>query len=344
MEERISGGEWTEFLPGERRLAEILQVGRDTIRLTLGELEASGWVEVSAQGRRRRIASGKAGRRQSSKMLKIGMLSAHRLERLSQSMLLEVDYIRRAVTGRGGSFEYFAPGWYESKKPAKRLGEFIEAERCTAWLLLRSSSEVQHWFEENRVPCLVRGYPQEGVDLPFLDVNWEATARHAAGMLWRKGHRRVGIVLPPDRFRGVEAAIRGVSELGEEGFEVIPLRENGTVEGLMAMLATAMRLMKPPTAMVATRPRQVPTLLGGAASLGIRVPEDLSVVSLSREPYLDYSVPEVSGYRVDHEAVAKQVVRRIEQLIAGNPNPGASPWIEPDVIKGGSVGAIAHHA
>ena len=339
MRLRIEAGEWADVLPGERRLAELLQVGRDTIRLTLAELENGGWILPAAAGSRRRVSEkGTAGGNTRPRELRIGMLSTQRLERLSQPMLLEVDHIRRALGERGGSFEVFAPSWYESKQPAGRLAELVKRERCTAWILLRSSAQVQRWFADERLPCLVRGTPHEGMDLPFLDVDWQATARHAAGLLWRMGHRRVAVITPPDRLRGVDAAVRGAQELDEEGFTAMEMAENGTVPGLMRVFQRAMALAEPPTAMIATRARQVATLLGCAARAGLRVPEDLSVISLAREPFLEFLVPEVTGYRSDAAMVAKQVIRRLEQIVAGNVSPSGNPWLVPEVVKGESVG------
>lgn len=338
MRLRIEAGEWTDHLPGERRLAELLQVGRDTIRLTLAEMEQQGWLEPVATGKRRRIPLSRKGPGNGlAKSLRVGMLSPLRLERLNQPMLLEVDHVRRSLADKGGSFEVYAPMWYETKQPTRRLQEFIEAERRVVWILYRSSFAVQRWFAESGIPCLVRGTPYEGISLPFLDVDWQATARHAASLLWRQGHRRVGILTPPDQLRGVEAAVKGAQETGEDGFEVIALSENGTPAGIERIFTRAMRLTPRPTALVATRSRQVATLFGCAARAGMRVPEDVSLVSLAREPFLEYLLPEVTGYRSDPALVAKQVVRRIEQLTAGNLNPSGNPWIVPDLVKGGSV-------
>lgn len=339
MQLRIEAGEWRDFLPGERRLAELLQVGRDTVRLTLGELEHGGWLEPAALGKRRRVAGGRVRHGAGpTNDLRIGMLSPHRLERLSQPMLLEVDHLRRALAEKGGSFEVFAPGWYESKQPARRLAEFVEGERRAAWILHRSSRPVQRWFAERRIPCLVRGTPYEDGGLPFLDTDWRATARHAAGVLWRLGHRRIGVIIPPDRLGGVEAAIRGAGETGEADFEVVEMPENGTAGGIERIFMRTMGTTRPPTAMITTRARQVATLFGCAARAGLRVPEDLSLVSLAREPFLEHLLPEVTGYRSDPAVVAKQVVRRLEQLVAGNVSPGGNPWLVPDFVKGGSIG------
>jgi len=338
MQLRIEAGEWVEYLPGERRLADMLHVGRDTVRLTLAELEHDGWLEPAAAGKRRRIAKRRSKpASRNSGTLRVGMLSPHRLERQNQTMLLEVDKVRHMVAEKGGNFELYAPGWYESQQPEGRLAEFIEGEQRTVWILHRSTPQVQRWFEKNRVPCLVRGTPSEGISLPFLDVDWKATTRHAAGMLWRLGHRKIGIFTPPDRLAGVDAAVKGAEEITEDGFEVMALQENGTTGGIERVFTRAMKMQVPPTALIATRARQVVTLFGCAARAGLRVPEDLSLVSLVREPYLEYMIPEVTGYLSKPTVLAKQVVRRLEQLVAGNISPAGNPWLVPETAKGASV-------
>jgi len=137
---------------------------------------------------------------------------------------------------------------------------------------------------------------------------------------------------------GVQAAIRGVKGLGEQDFEVTVVVEDGTTEGVCRMLGRALNFKPAPTAVIATRPRQAATALSWLASQGVRVPDDLSLITLAWEPFLDHLVPEISGYRVDPEAVAKMSVRRLERLAHGDPNPGGNAWITPLMVKGKSVG------
>lgn len=338
MRLRIGAGEWTSLLPGERRLAEILQVGRDTVRLALQQLEREGQLAPADAGARRRVLASSRGLAASGTPgLKIGLLAHRRLEQLPQPMLLEVDRIRDALADKGGSLEVFAPSWYEQRNPSKRLEEMIADERCGAWILLRSSAAVQGWFMKSKVPVLIRGYPHPGIVLPHLDVEWEATARHAAGLLWRKGHRRVVVLSPAEPLMGVAAALEGVRSLGEPGFEVIEMVENGTSAGVAKALTRALGLKSPPTAIIATRPRQAATALTWLGSQGLRVPRDLSLITLAWEPFLDHLLPEISGYRVEPDAVAKLVVRRLERITAGDPNPGGNTWITPEVVRGASV-------
>ncbi|MCW1925771.1 substrate-binding domain-containing protein [Luteolibacter arcticus] len=341
MHLRIASGEWPKLLPGERRLAETLQVGRDTIRLALQQLERDGVLAAADAGARRRVIdAGGETVREKTAALRIGLLAHRRLEQLPQPMLLEIDQVREALSSKGGSLEVFAPGWYEQKNPAKRLEDFVEEQRCSAWMLLRSTAAVQGWFMKGRIPALIRGYPHPGIGLPHLDVDWQATAHHAAGHLWRMGHRRVVVLSPADALMGVEAAVRGVMELGEPGFEATVLVENGSPGGVGRVLARALNFKSPPTAIIATRPRQAATALTWLASQGLQVPRHLSLITLGWEPSLDHLVPEITGYRVDPEAVAKLVVRRLERIAAGDPNPGGNAWITPETVKGASVGKV----
>lgn len=341
MNLRIAGGEWERVLPGERRLAEMLQVGRDTIRLALKQLEREGVLAPADAGNRRRILTGSdvssAGE---PKALKIGLLSHRKLEQLPQPMLLEIDRLRDALAAKGGALEVYAPSWYEQRNPAKRLAALIAEEHCSAWILLRSSAAVQEWFMEKRIPALVRGYPHPGIDLPHLDIDWYATARHAAGQLWRMGHRRILVPRPPASLKGVDAAVSGVQDLGEPEVEISVVVEDGTTDGLGRVLSRALQLENPATAMIAIRSRQAATALTWLASHGIRVPRNFSLISLAWEPFLDHLVPELSSYRVDPDAVAKLVVRRMERLAVGDPNPGGNAWITPRMVKGASVAKL----
>ena len=336
---RIGSGEWQRLLPGERRLAEILQVGRDTIRLALQQLEREGVLGSAEAGSRRRI-QGVVAEAPDSRKLRIGMLAYRRLEQLPQPLLLEIDHIRSSLAGKGGSLEVFAPAWYEQKNPANRLATLLEEEPCSAWILLRSSAAVQDWFMQRHIPCLIRGYPHPGINLPHLDVDWHATARHATAHLWRLGHRRAVLLVPADPLKGVEAAVQGVMDLGGEGFDATVQVEDGTPSGVGRVLARALQVKNPPTAIIATRARQAATALTWLASKGIRVPGHISLITLAWEPFLDHLVPEITGYCTDPDSVAKLVVKRLERLAAGHPNPGGNSWISPKAVKGASVAKL----
>lgn len=339
---RLEAGEWSGGLPGERTLAQALEVGRDTVRLALKRLEHDHVLGPAQAGCKRMVLS-KADRRATSRteVLRINVLSPRRLEQLPQPILFEIDHLRRALGDSGGSLDLFSPSWFEQKDPTKHLARLVGDEPCNAWILFRTGEQIQRWFAKSGIPSLVRGYPFTADLLPHLDVDWEATARHASGRLWRQGHRRVGILIPPGHLRGVEAAIQGAGALGEADLSLIEIPENGTVEGLSKALGRALQMKNPPSAIIAPRSRQAATALTWLGSRGIGVPADFTIISLAHEPFMDHLVPELSGYRVDPETVSKLLIRRVKTLISGIPGRGRISWITPEVVKGASIGTHA---
>lgn len=342
MRARLQHGEWADFLPGERVLAELLQVGRDTIRLTLAELTAEGWIAPASGGKRRAILRRKASKRQQlPSRWRIGMLSPYQLERMSQTMLSEVDHVRSLIAQRGGFLELHVPSWYDSQNPERRLQKLIEENSYDAWILHRSSARIQQYFQQSRTPCLLRGHPHSGVDLPHIDYDWCAIARHAMGELWRKGHRVVGILLPDDRLRGNMAALEGARSFEENGVFLREIWENGTTDGLLQAVQSAVAKSPSPTAFIALRPRQVLSLISWLGSCGHPVPQHFSLISLAEEPFFEFIVPKVSTYHIEPSSFARKVVRHLELLVEGQIGDHGSFLLMPDFLAGGSVGKIS---
>lgn len=339
LETRIQQGEWKDHLPGERRLAEALEVGRDTIRLALAQLEKHGILTPASAGSRRKINHDAPAIQPSpSRVRRIGVLSSANLERLPGSMLLEVDHLRTAFAGRGWILKVLSPSWYRSKRPTAQLEALLREENCHAWILHRSNEAIQQAMLNSGVPCLIRGYPYPGITLDFLDVDWSATARHAAGQLWRLGHRTVAIMTPSDHLLGVEAAVAGASGLVEDGFQTLIAKENGTREGIAKTLDRLLRAKARPTAIITTRPRQTATTITWLMSQGLQIPRDISLINLAHEPFLEHFIPKVSGYHVPPEKVARIALRRIEQLDQGQTSRRKNSLLMPNMIPGASLG------
>lgn len=344
MKARIEAGEWAEQLPGERRLAQLLTVGRDTVRLMLEELTAQGVVEEGCVGKQRRLSARPNPTSQLAPALRrIGMLSPYKLERLSQSMLAEVDQIRSLLAQRGTALELIAPNWYESPHPAKRLSALIKAEPCDAWILHRSSRPVQEFFQDSRTPCVIRGYPHPEVALPFMDYDWEATGRHAVGELWRKGHRNIGLLMPHDGLRGNVAALEGATSFKEPGMRLTEIWEDGTTAGLATALQRVLQRTDAPTAFITLRPRQALTLLTWLGSQGLQVPTHFSLISLANEGLFAFLVPQITTYYIDPSVFAKRVVKHLELLVDGQIGGQVSLLMTPTLVPGASIAAPAQH-
>jgi DNA-binding LacI/PurR family transcriptional regulator len=313
-------------------------VGRDTIRLMLAELTAEGVIAGGESGRNRRLrGSPNAIGTHHRENWRIGMLSPFRLERLSQPVLAEVDQVRSLLAQRGGVLELLSPPWYDAPQPQKKLLQMLVAEPRDAWILYRSSREIQAAFRASHTPCVIRGYPHQGIDLPYMDCDWTATGRHAVGELWRKGHRRIGLLMPQDGLRGNTAAWQGAASFQEEGVSLTEIWDDGTNTGLIAAVAAAIRHAAAPTAFITLRPRQTLTLLTWLCSQGFRVPRDFSLISLATESFMNHCVPMMTAYRLDPLVFAKRVVRHLELLLGGQLGPQGSLLLMPELVQGASV-------
>lgn len=340
LKARIEAGEWSDTLPGERRIAEILNVGRDTIRLALSELAGDGWIDVGSSGKQRRILK-RSVKVKISKIgtWRIGMLSPFPLQQLSPAMLSEVDQVRSILSRRGGVLDFMTPPWYGAPSVARKLSILLETEPHDAWILYRSPKPVQTSFESSRAPCLIRGYPHQGVTLPYMDYDWTAIGRHAVAELWRKGHRRIGVLLPRDGMRGNIAAWQGAVSFREQGVDLLDVWEDGSKQGLIAEMTAILGKSHPPTAFVTLRARQAITLLTWLGTQGLRVPSDISMISLTTDSEMSHLVPSITAYQTDPSFFAKRVARQLELLVNARLGSQRGLLVMPDLVPGGSIAA-----
>jgi LacI family transcriptional regulator len=80
------------------------------------------------------------------------------------------------------------------------------------------------------------------------------------------------------------------------------------------------------------------TVLGRA---GIRVPEEMSVISRDHEPYLDYLVPEPTRYRVPPVQFSRRLLRAMLALAQGGSVPLRSRLILPQFTLGSTLAYVS---
>lgn len=339
--DRILSGEWRAYLPGERYLSRILEVGRDTVRKALVILVNDGWVSGTDKGRKRRILRTtpipKKRGRKSLRAFTVGFLSSVSMDKMMPSTLFEIHRVEEALAVRNAILKVVTGSWASKNRPEERLRDLFEREKCSLWILYRTSRETQRWFLKNKIPCLVRGLSHENVKLPQLDIDWQATAQHAAATLWRKGHRHVGIIAPTQPLRGVTAACNGVLGFTGEGWNAHIIPDPLNREGLVQSLNEFRNNHPEVTALITTRPRQTITVTCWAGVNGLVIPGDISLVSLAYEYFLDEFYPAPDYYQVDNEQVARRVVRSVTRLINGQTISQNSEWLLPEYHPGASV-------
>lgn len=344
LQEMMRTGDLVSPIPGERSLANKLQVGRDTLRSALNELTKSGWISESKQGKRREILKvSKAAPVKKKSLKRVLFISPQRLEDVPRLMLIELNSLRALLAKRSIAVDVISPSVFETAQPDKRLEQLIIDYPADAWILYRCTEAVQKWFQKKKLPCIVRGYPQPNISLPFLDEDWNAAAFHAGTRLINHGHKSIAIVVPDAQLEGLKAAEQGLFKAIDkagEGYHYHQIQEKRDIPSMVQAVQAALSSPNPPTAMLVTRSRHVLSLTTWLASFGYSIPEHLSLVALCHEPWFDDLYSPITHYSTPPENMAKSLAKQIRHLLSGTPLAKSNAYVIPEHVDGSSIKSL----
>jgi LacI family transcriptional regulator len=185
-------------------------------------------------------------------------------------------------------------------------------------------------------------------DYPFssVSVDNEQGVRAAVAHLVSLGHTRIGHVAGPQDISTGTARLRGYQDsMRTHGLAVgaddIVYASGYTVEeGLRCgreLLGAAIGL----TAVVAANDMLAVGCYGAFDELGLRCPEDVSVVGFNDMPFVDRLRPPLSTVRFPHTQVGAEAARLlIERIETGEGSPVKILFLAPELVVRGSTMAI----
>jgi LacI family transcriptional regulator len=185
-------------------------------------------------------------------------------------------------------------------------------------------------------------------DYPFssVSVDSEQGVRAAVGHLVSLGHARIGHVAGPQEVSTGTARLRGYREamaahgLAAGAGDVCYASGYTVEEGLRcgrALLESARDL----TAVVAANDMLAVGCYGALDELGLRCPEDVSVIGFNDMPFVDRLRPPLSTVRFPHTQVGTEAARLlIERIESGEGSPVKILYLAPELVPRGSTMAI----
>jgi DNA-binding LacI/PurR family transcriptional regulator len=340
LREEIRQGQWREWLPGERALCEALQVSRNTLRAAVAQLKREGVIR-SMHGAGNRILVLPELPAGNLRSRDVALLSPEALQRLRPSMALWIDELRAMLSERGCRLHLFHGPQYFRVNPGAALEKLVAQHRHGCWVLALSNEPIQRWFERSGVPCVVAGTGYPGVNLPFRDLDHHAICRHAAGVMLGLGHRKIALLLHKSRRAGDLESEAGFLE----GVRASPHKEASasatyhaaTVGSISAALRRLMNLSPPPTALLVANAYHYLTVVSWLARAGVRVPQDVSVVSRDEDTFLSFLVPAPSRYVASPHTMAKSLLRPVLEMLDGGVVTQRGIRIMPDFVRGETI-------
>jgi LacI family transcriptional regulator len=185
-------------------------------------------------------------------------------------------------------------------------------------------------------------------DYPFSSVSAdnEQGVRAAVAHLVSLGHTRIGHIAGPQDVSTGTARLRGYQDAMR--VHRLPVRETDVVyasgytveEGLRCgrqLLGPAGSL----TAVVAANDMLAVGCYGALDGLGLRCPEDVSVIGFNDMPFVDRLRPPLSTIRFPHTQVGAEAARLlIERIETGEGSPVKILFLAPELVIRGSTTAI----
>ena len=336
--EGIKNGHWKKQLPGERELCESLQVSRRTLRSALDEIQRKGWIEVSER-QRRRIKSRRTNQPTATPKKVVAILMPGSFLSLPSRITFVMDTLRSKLTAAGCVVQFHINPACYTVNPGRILAQFVAEHPATVWLVLSAQEPMQQWFSKQPFSSLILGSCAPGISLPSVDVDLHAACHHAGGLLWRKGHRQIGLVLTKNIYGGDIASEEGLREALKDmpGAHLHVLRHDNQASSLCALLDESMRSPRPPTAYLVGGSTHVLTVMMHLMRRGKRIPQDVSVISRDNDPILDATSPSVARYAIQPEQLATRIALAVRQLAETHTLPAHPIRLMPTFVPGDSA-------
>jgi LacI family transcriptional regulator len=97
----------------------------------------------------------------------------------------------------------------------------------------------------------------------------------------------------------------------------------------------------PPTALLVAGAPYLVTVMTLLIRAGVRVPEDISVISRDSEPFLNYIVPSLTRYAISPARYAQRLSRTVVALAQGGSAPIRSQLLMPQFLRGETHGPVS---
>ncbi len=346
IEKEIDAQRWCEWLPSERTLQRVLNVSRQTVRAALERLVASRRIIVKPY-RGYQIAaatkSKKRGRAFSSTRREVGVICSERVYGMPPRFIQVLDVFRALCAEGGLNVDVLEGQRFMRTDPGRLMPRLVRSTPKACWILVLANRRLQQWFEKSELPVVVYGNVYPGLKLSGAGINYHACIRHATSLLLAKGHRRIAFVAYDVRRAGEEDSVRGFREAfaAHSGERVAPLvleRPDADADALCRQLDGALGSRQPPTAFVVSHTHHYATVATHLAGRGLRIPQDISLICRSEDPFLQFMRPTPVFYRTNMEVAARLLFERVRDAIDGTILPGDQRLLVPELIKGGTLG------
>lgn len=292
----------------ESQLVEVSGLSRFTVRRAMGRLSDEGWIERRA-GKGTfvgpRVLMGK--RPASQRVAKTNVRLAVLVYCLNDSM---PDWyssgVLQGIDEVAGDLSISIELMGQSTADLGNLARRLEQSRPDVLAVMPSGTWHAYMVREAQrlgIPCLLTGTRMLDLKLPTVYEDGAQGAAMAVKYLYEHGHRRIGLLQRPDSARWVfdrrRGYVAGVTECGLQHDErLVCWLDNDLGPDSSRALAAYLRREKP-TALLLSSGFHMETLVRLVDTNGLKIPDDLSVVTFDQQYRINSQFMAVNFATVD---------------------------------------------
>jgi LacI family transcriptional regulator len=193
-------------------------------------------------------------------------------------------------------------------------------------------------LEKRNIPFARIGSQQLGPGIA-MTMGDEASARQATQYLIELGHARIGFVAGSSEFSLSQWRVEGWSSAMSDAdldLDGLLVRADFTYDGGVAATHKLLDQAVPPTAIIASNDQMALAALDTAIQRGLKVPDDLSLISFDNSPVMGFTAPQLTA--ID-QPIAETFSKAVELLIAqgDGPPPTQPVMLDSSLIPRGST-------
>ncbi len=237
---------------------------------------------------------------------------------------------------------------YEQGKAEAAVRRMIESRvRGVAVMTSQIDGRLIDTLTQAGIPVVVLDAVKTGRGRSSLSIDYRTGVAEAVDHLYVNGHRRVAILRGPSRIvsacRYAEALESSIAEYGMTLVASVEATQAQPEEGARAAIAL-LAGKRPPTAILCGNDLCAIGALGAASHLGVRVPDELSIIGSDDIAMASYSHPALSTVRIPRDAMGHEAFRLLEAMTGPTLRRGAEACVATNFIARASSGQLSPRA
>jgi len=243
-------------------------------------------------------------------------------------------------TAAAEHYDLLISGQIPGEEEMNAYRRIVDGNRVDGIIMARTRLHDERiaYLQERKHPFVIsgRGAPGEPSDFPFIDSDSQSGIRLVTQHFIERGHRHIGLVLPPPDIAYTEFRHRGYREALVEGG--LPYNPDYVTHGNLLRdggfsCANQLFDQQPQlTALVCCNDLMALGAINALRGRGLQVGRDVGVSGFDDIPLAEYTHPSLTTIRQPIYEIGGRLVRMLVSIIRGQPPAETQVILPPELI------------